>query len=307
MIPCQWGNNPGSCRQQRSSRQRFALINLFGQCTLVLTETLFRPQRLLHCEALWHRTEQLFSELKCVTIHICYFFYISVRIVCSISCTEGNLLGSGTSQWFLVLHLRQLPALIFQSLLKHYSNYPPLLSITSLTFFLTFFLFAVSGAASTRRAESRSIPQDLCRRLNRPLWTVADWAHQKDQSRQTQNHRRWHSRCRGVSFGFLLCFEMYLPAAYTLPSILKCKCTSTFFFLREQRWNKEAQNRGDMRSPGFAPTKWKPQSTVLDKAAKVVQTCSDLKRCVFSAFPWYDSTTAWKLRNNTHFWISPGD
>lgn len=214
------------------------------------------------------------------------FFYISVRIVCSISCTEGNLLGSGTSQWFLVLHLRQLPALIFQSLLKHYSNYPPLLSITSLTSFLTFFLFAVSGATGTRRAESRSIPQDLCRRLNRPLWTVADWAHQKDQSRQAQNHRRWHSRCRGVSFGFLLCFEMYLPAAYTLPSILKCKCTSTFFFLREQRWNKEAQNRGDMRSPGFAPTMWKQQSTVLDKAAKGVQTCSDLKRCVFSAFPW---------------------
>lgn len=230
MIPCQWENNPGSCRQQRSSLQRFVLINLFGQCTLVLTETLFRPQRLLHCEALWHRTEQLFSELKCVTIHICYFFYISVRIVCSISCTEGNLLGSRTSQWFLVLHLRQLPALIFQSLLKHYSNYLPLLSFTSLTFFLTFFLFAVSGAAGTRRAESRSIPQDLCRRLNRPLWTVADWAHQKDQSRQAQNHRCWHSRCRGVSFGFLLCFEMYLPAAYTLPSILKCKCTSTFFF-----------------------------------------------------------------------------
>lgn len=37
----------------------------------------FVPARLLYCEALWHKTVQLFPELKCIAIHVCYFIYFS--------------------------------------------------------------------------------------------------------------------------------------------------------------------------------------------------------------------------------------
>lgn len=72
---------------------------------------------------------------------------------------------------------------------------------------LPFYFFAVSGASGTGRPESRSVPQDLCRRLNRPLRTVTGWADQKDKSRQAKNHRCWHSYCRGVSLYFL-CWDV---------------------------------------------------------------------------------------------------
>lgn len=87
----------------------------------------------------------------------------------------------------------------------------------------------VSGASGTWWPESRSIPQDLGRGLNWPLWAVIGGADQKDQSWQAQNHCCRHSHCRGVSLSFMCGYEMYLsvPHGYQCSGgILKCKYIS---------------------------------------------------------------------------------
>lgn len=66
----------------------------------------------------------------------------------------------------------------------------------------------VSGASGIVWPESRNITQDLGWGLNRPLWAVIGWTHQKEQSGQAQNCCCRHPQHRGVS---LLCsYEMYL-------------------------------------------------------------------------------------------------